>query len=240
MSALAATTVPGLSVVIPVLNDAQQLHALLDNLARVLPNAEIIVVDGGSSDLVREDVAAHVRWACTDASRGRQLRIGTEMARSEWLWLLHADSVISRELAREFVGFLNTPNGDWGRFDVAIEGLPVVSWFANKRSALTGICTGDQGIFVRRDVLRSIGGVPDQPLMEDIELSTRLKRRRTPVRLRGPIVTSPRRWEKRGVVLCILQMWRFRMRYWAGASPADLASDYYDLAPRTPPAGAKS
>ncbi len=228
---------PALSIVIPVLNDAPRLHALLGTLERLLPAAEIIVVDGGSHDLLRDELPGSVRWIRTEASRGKQLRRGAEMASAEWLWLVHADSVISERVVAELVGYLDKPGSRWGRFDVAIDQLPIVSWFANTRSALTGICTGDQGIFVSREALRSVGGVPDQPLMEDIELSRRLKRRGAPARLREPIVTSSRRWMNRGIAVCVLQMWWFRLRYWAGASPTALAADYYGAESASPPTG---
>ena len=98
----------------------------------------------------------------------------------------------------------------------------------NARSRMTGICTGDQGIFVRRDALDSIGGVPLQPLMEDVELSRRLKRRARPVCISIPLVTSARRWQCCGIVPTILLMWRLRLWYFLGAAPEALARIYYD------------
>jgi hypothetical protein len=97
----------------------------------------------------------------------------------------------------------------------------------NLRSCLTAICTGDQGMFVHRDLLAAVGGMPGQPLMEDIELSRRLKRVRRPRCRREVIGTSARRWLRRGVLRTILSMWRFRLRYWLGADPAQLAREYY-------------
>lgn len=237
MSGFVGSPAPVLSIVIPVLNDAPALRALLDSLARELPEAEMIVADGGSHDMERAEFPESVRWISTEASRGRQLNRGAQIASGQWLWLLHADSVISAQLVAQITSFINAPTHQWGRFDVAIERLPIVSWFANNRSALTGLCTGDQGIFVSKESLQSVGGIPDQPLMEDIELSKRLKRVGQPARLRGPITTSARRWRKYGVVRCVLQMWWFRLRYWAGSSPARLAAEYYGTASSPPGKG---
>ncbi len=104
--------------------------------------------------------------------------------------------------------------------------LRVVAWFMNKRSALTGICTGDQGIFVRRDGFEHLGGYAPIPLMEDIELSRRLKRFSRPARIRTPVVSSARRWEQGGILRTILLMWRLRLLYWLGVSPEWLARQY--------------
>jgi hypothetical protein len=118
----------------------------------------------------------------------------------------------------------------WGRFDVCIDGRPrmlrVVAALMNLRSRLSGIATGDQAIFVRRDVFEAVGGFPDQPLMEDIELSRRLLRVSRPACLRVRVRTSGRRWEQRGVWRTIVLMWRLRWAYWRGVPAERLAEAY--------------
>jgi len=115
----------------------------------------------------------------------------------------------------------------WGRFDVTIEGshplLPVVAAAMNLRSRLTGIATGDQAIFVRRDAFPGFAAIP---LMEDIAFSKVMKRRGRPVCLRSRVRTSGRRWEARGVLRTVLLMWRLRLAYALGADPARLAEKY--------------
>ena len=96
----------------------------------------------------------------------------------------------------------------------------------NLRSRLTGIATGDQAIFVRRDAFAAIGGFPDIALMEDVEISRRLKRIGRPLCLRARVSTSGRRWEKRGVLRTILMMWRLRLAFFLGAAPEKLARTY--------------
>jgi hypothetical protein len=118
----------------------------------------------------------------------------------------------------------------WGRFDVRLSGrhpaLRVVERMMGMRSRLTGIATGDQAIFVRRDLFARVGGFPDQPLMEDIELSKRLRKTSRPACLRQRVTTSGRRWEQRGVLRTIALMWALRGLYWIGFPPERLARLY--------------
>jgi hypothetical protein len=119
----------------------------------------------------------------------------------------------------------------WGRFDVRIDGrsrwLPVVAAMMNRRSRLSGIATGDQAIFMRREAFDAVGGFPEQPLMEDIEISQRLRRRAgAPACLREKVVTSGRRWDERGAWRTIVLMWRLRLGYWLGVSAERLAAAY--------------
>jgi rSAM/selenodomain-associated transferase 2 len=227
-----------LSIVIPVLNDAPALARLLACLSEMLrglstgvapASAEIIVVDGGSAD---EGCALAQRHGCVvvhgAANRGSQLQAGFARAQAEWIWFLHADSVPSAQALGWLVD-LREPC--WGRFDVRFSAdgllLKLVAMMMNWRSRRSGICTGDQGMFVHRSLLTRIGGVPPQSLMEDIELSRRLKREMAPVCPRLPVTTSSRRWEQRGTVRTIVSMWWFRLRYWLGADPEWLAERYY-------------
>jgi hypothetical protein len=118
----------------------------------------------------------------------------------------------------------------WGRFDVRLSGrhpaLRVVERMMNLRSRATGIATGDQAIFVRRDWFRRAGGFPQIPLMEDVALSKALRRSGPPLCLRDAVLTSSRRWEERGVLRTILLMWRLRAEYALGADPVRLAERY--------------
>ncbi len=219
----------GITAVIPVLDDAERLARLLKALEH-WEGLEIVVVDGGSYD-DPQAVCRRFGARCLASARGRggQLRLGAAAARGDWLWFLHADAEVTPELATPLVEAVG--NAGWGRFDVRLSGtspmLRVVAFLMNWRSRLTGICTGDQGIFVSRELLEAVGGVPDQPLMEDIELSRRLRRHARPRRVAARLGSSGRRWEEAGVWRTVFSMWWLRLRYFFGARPEDLYRRYY-------------
>jgi rSAM/selenodomain-associated transferase 2 len=220
-----------LSIIVPVLDEAVGVAATLDALAplRALGH-EVIVVDGGSTDgtaalcELRAD-----RVIAAPRGRARQMNAGAAIARGEVLLFLHADSQLPTGAVHLVQGAM-AHGAVWGRFDVRIDGgsvmFPVIARFMNWRSRFSGIATGDQAIFVRRDAFERVGAFPDQPLMEDIELSSRLRAIARPVCLRACVRTSGRRWESRGVWRTIVLMWRLRWRYWRGV-PADTLAKAY-------------
>jgi len=221
---------PGLSIVIPVRNDVAALSSLLAGLSPMLDEfVEVIVVDGMSTDGSDAVALDHgCRVLTSEPGRGRQLNTGCRFAQGEWLWLLHADSRVPPAA----LDFLRQPRAPgWGRFDVAFEpaapGQLLIAAFMNLRSRITGICTGDQGIFLHRRLAAAIHGVPEQPLMEDVELCRRLKRLGPPLSPRIRLTTSSRRWQQHGLLTTVLTMWGFRLRYWWGADPDVLAKAYY-------------
>jgi rSAM/selenodomain-associated transferase 2 len=228
-------TRPRLSIIIPVLNDAQPIERLLRILTSAAaptdPATEILVVDGGSQDGsggIASQLGARVLH--TRAGRGLQLNTGCRAAQGQCLWLLHADSQPSVAAVQ---WMRSHPGIDWGRFDVCFDDdsarLRLTAQMMNRRSRLTGICTGDQGIFVHRRLLALIGGIPEQPLMEDIELSRRLKRLCRPTCSPMMLQTSARRWQANGWGKTVWAMWRYRLRYWLGVPAERLAREYYPL-----------
>ena len=219
------------SVIVPVLNEADTLAESLARLRAALTDGdELIVVDGGSTDL-SIDIARKVADTVLTSDQGRsiQMNTGAVCARGVWLWFIHADTVLD---ARHRVALNGLPSTTrWGRFDVRLSQsrslFRVIAFMMNWRSRLTGIATGDQALFVRRDVFREQGGFPEQPLMEDIALSRILRTLARPACLRPPVITSSRRWENNGPWRTIWLMWSLRFRYWRGASPDALHRDYY-------------
>ena len=221
-----------LSIIIPCLNESQGIADALSALAPLRKRgAEVIVVDGGSRDGTAERARPHAD-AVISAPRGRasQMNAGAARARGEILLFLHADTLLPDAADALVVDGLKRTRRGWGRFDVAIDGrhplLKVVAFLMNWRSRLTGITTGDHAIFVTRSLFTAAGGYPEIALMEDIELSKRLKGYGPPLCLKHRLTTSGRRWEKRGVLRTILLMWRLRLAYWLGADPAKLAMQY--------------
>ena len=219
---------PDLSVIIPVHNDERALVRILERLDG--RSFEIIVVDGQSTDasLAVARQFGTITLSCAPG-RGQQLNLGFAHATGAWIWLLHADSEVP-DATLHFLETLPRQPG-WGRFDVHLVGssplLRPIGFLMNLRSRVTGICTGDQGMYVHRDLIEEIGGIPQQTLMEDIELSKRLKRHSPPRCQRLKLITSARRWENRGVLPTVLQMWWYRLAYWFGADPERLAKRYY-------------
>ena len=220
-----------ISIVMPVLNEAAGIVPTLAALAPLRARGvEVIVVDGGSSD---DTVALATPWADSvlvfPGGRARQMNAGAARATGEVLLFLHADTQLAPDADEMVLAALRAKTG-WGRFDVRIDGAPrmlrVVALLMNLRSRWSGIATGDQAIFMRRGLFDAVGGFPDQPLMEDVEISRRLRAVSRPVCLRAKVRTSGRRWESRGVWSTIFLMWRLRWRYWRGEPAAALAEAY--------------
>ena len=217
----------GISVVIPVLNDAPSLRRLIDDLRET--EIEIVVVDGGSDDDSVSVASGAGRVVAAPRGRGIQMAAGVPAANGEWLWFIHADTRLSQRVVAALVERLDKPR--WGFFSVRLDGgswpYRMIEWTMSWRSAASGIATGDQGIFVHRELLDAGGGVPRQPLLEDVELCRRQRRLAKPVVLWEPLLTSSRRWERYGIARTILAMWWLRFRYFAGADPKSLARRYY-------------
>lgn len=243
-----------LLIVLPTLNEGPRIVALLAKLEPARSaGAHVVLVDGGSRDDTCMLAAGLVdRLLTSSPGRGEQIALGIASSTREYIWMLHADSIITEQHYQAVVAAFDR-GAVWGRFNVVIEQhsspvgsvgwlcaatcWPAAAWRAsalrsiafmmNLRTRLTGIVTGDHGIFCRRSALQRVGGFPRQPLMEDIEVSRRLRAAGWPVALPITLGTSGRRWEKRGILRTVLLMWTYRLRYFLGATPASLAREYY-------------
>jgi rSAM/selenodomain-associated transferase 2 len=228
-----------LSIVVPVWREAETIESTLSGLQSLLSFGhesgdaephEIIVVDGGSDD----STARLARPLCdqvivSEPGRAVQMNAGAAAASGDILLFLHADTLLPASAIDRLAEFAASGCA-WGRFDVRLSGrrrlFRVIAWFMNQRSRLTGIATGDQAIFMRRSVFEELGGFVRMPLMEDVEMSSRLKRLSRPFCIADPVVTDSRRWQKHGPWRTVLLMWRIRWRYWRGESPEALAKLY--------------
>ena len=217
-----------LTVIVPTLNEAHGIRASLEALAPLRARGhEVIVADGGSADGTARLALGHCDRV-VHAPRGRalQMNAGAQAARGDALVFLHADTRLPAQADAAILAALESHL--WGRFDVKIDGdhalLKVVACAMSLRSRLTGIATGDQAIFVRRE---AFGGFPEIALMEDVAFCKAMKRRARPACLRETVLTSGRRWESRGVLRTIVLMWRLRLMFFLGARPDDLARIYY-------------
>jgi len=219
-----------IAVIVPTLNEET---VLADTLRRARqPGVEqIIVVDGGSTDATRS-IAGDLANFVFSAPRGRaaQMNAGATRATADILLFVHADTLLPDRFAQAVIGACAHPGVVGGRFDVNLEPSSLLLWLTgelmNRRSRLTGIATGDQAIFIRREIFERLGGYADIPLMEDINLSRRMKQAGSIACLHERVTTSARRWQKDGVLRTILTMWALRAAYFFGASPARLQRVY--------------
>jgi len=220
-----------LSIIVPALDEAGCIGASLARLQAARGRGhELIVVDGGSGDGTPEQCDGLVDQLLR-AGRGRaaQMNAGAVQAQGDTLLFLHADTLAPEDVDRLIATALGHAPG-WGRFDVRLSGaqplLRLVERLMNLRSRLSGISTGDQGLFVTRDWFETVGGFPDLPLMEDIVLSKRLKRRARPHCLKARLLTSSRRWETHGIARTVIKMWWLRAAFFLGVPASRLARQY--------------
>lgn len=243
------TAVPiTLSIVIPLLNEADNLPKLMGHLAHLNPAPyQVILVDGGSTDnsvaIAKELIESLIDsspsvisvqvidWQIIESAAGRalQMNAGAELATGDVLLFLHADTQLPNHAIADITSAVR--QAAWGRFDVRLDSsawmLKVVSQMINWRSRLSGIATGDQAIFIKKPLFKQLGGYPQQPLMEDIELCKRLKAIGKPACLRSKVITSARRWQQYGTWRTIGLMWHLRFDYWRGVSADNIKQRYY-------------
>lgn len=221
-----------LSVIIPALNEEKSLAATLKSAIAVEPH-EIIVVDGGSTDRTREICRGFgIEAFSSPRGRARQMNLGARHATGEVLLFLHADTRLPPSAACDIVRALSDSRIVGGRFDLSLDGehpmLKVVGAMINLRSRVGRSATGDQAIFVRREIFAALGGYPDVPLMEDVALARALKGCGAVACLRSRVVTSARRWEAEGLWRTIFKMWALKSLYLLGFSPFHLKRYYRD------------
>jgi rSAM/selenodomain-associated transferase 2 len=223
-----------ISIVIPALNEADTIESCLNPLQELrLAGMEVILVDGGSTDATIARAGDLVDVVISSSKgRARQMNAGFERSGGRVVLFLHSDTELPD--ARRMLGFVGALSAGfhWGFFNVELSGdywwCKAIARAMNWRSRLTGIASGDQAIFIERPVLHGLGGFPEQPLMEDVEMSKRLKR--TVGRGLDPALkvrTSSRRWRQNGVVKTVLLMWWIRLLYVVGISPRRLHRLYY-------------
>lgn len=229
---------PLVSVVMPCLNEQATLDQTLMSLAQFMKGVEfeVIAVDGGSIDATYSLLKGFEPFdisvlTSSVASRAAQMNLGAAIAKGDLLLFLHADTQLLGSAEDVFNEYLASRK-DWGffklDFDCSTPKFRFLAFMINHRSRLSGISTGDQCQFVKREVFEDLGGFPDQELMEDIELSKSLKSISAPfcVARAATVITSARRWQRHGFVKTIWLMWKLRFLYFVGASPSRLNSMY--------------
>ncbi len=222
-----------LSIIIPSLNEATRISRTLNTLQTLRKNGhEIILSDGGSTDdtIKRAENKVDI---CINSHPGRaaQMNAGARCASGDILCFLHADTLPPKNIDAIIIQALSQSSKQWGRFDVRLTGkqisFRVIERLMNLRSCISSIATGDQGIFVYRHIFIQLSGFADIPLMEDIELSKRLRKISSALCIhKNPLITSSRRWEENGIISTVLLMWQLRLRYFLGTPESVLARAY--------------
>ncbi len=240
MNDIANAIRPSIDIIMPVLDEVVDIGPHLSQLRQHPSLNAVIVVDGGSRDgtrevvqeLINDDAGAGrttVQLINAPCGRALQMNAGAAESHADVLLFLHADTRLPTgaiEQVREAI----CRGASWGRFDTRLDGehglFRAIEWFMNARSALTRVATGDQAIFVRRDVFHMLDGYAPIALMEDVELCSRLKWVGQPARIRASVIASTRRWRSGGIVRTVMLMWGLRLLYWFGVAPARLQRFY--------------
>jgi len=221
-----------ISIIIPVLNEEKFLEQNKDILkSYIAEKNEIVLIDGGS-----RDNSVHIanligcKTFVTKASRGYQLHLGALQSTNELLLFLHADTELPENALAIISEALIQNNKHWGCFEVCFSNskfiYQIIAWFMNKRSCLTGIVTGDQAMFAKRESYFASGGFPNFSIMEDIQISRQLKKIAPPVCLSEKVITSGRKWESQGAFKTIIKMWSLRFLFFLGVSTNKLVKLY--------------
>jgi len=222
------------SIIIPVLHERERINQLIEYLNRLDAgrDLEIIVVDGAQEkDTLKTIHSSHAIKISSEKSRAKQMNAGASIARGEILIFLHADTELPIHALRKIGSFIEQTEYVGGAFDLGIKSdkriFKVIGTLSSLRSRLNRVPFGDQAIFIRRDYFNKIGGYKEIPLMEDVELLRRIKKSGDRIRIfHDRVMTSPRRWEREGVIYCTLRNWTLQALYLSGVSPEKL-TDFY-------------
>lgn len=221
-----------ISVIIPALNEAENISKTLQSTRALLKNGhEVIVVDGGSDDDTCKIASGFTdKLISSQPGRAIQMNMGAQAASGEIYVFLHADTVLPEDAEQLIISAISTDQYSWGRFNIRLSGdhifFRIIEFFMNSRTRLTGIVTGDQTFCITRKLFDQVHGFPEIRLMEDIAISRKLKKFKYPELLNGTVITSSRRWEQNGILRTVLKMWWLRFNFMLGVDPVSLARQY--------------
>ena len=222
---------PEISIIIPALNEEDSIRETLDAL-RVFERAEIILVDGGSTDatrLIAESCDVKVLHT-PRRGRGAQLQFGGNFAKGDILWFLHADTIVSPDAVEQIKKALENPRVAGGNFTIRFDGERLAAKFLTRlypKLGKIGLIYGDSAIFARRTVYRKMGGFKAFPIFEDLDFIERLRKTGEIVTLSSVVTTSSRRFENKSFLLTFLRWTILQVLYWLGVSPDKLLKIYF-------------
>lgn len=224
---------PKLSIIIPCYNDGEALARLLKQLSEYeLKNSEIIVINSGQETLSELQASySHIQFFYSKAGRAKQMNKGAKLANGAFLIFLHADTILSDNFQYSLTDIVKTTTPSWGFFQLNLSNqhwpYRMITWCINKRSKLTSIGTGDQCLWISKELLGSDSPFPELPLMEDVAFCKKLRRLTKPTIQNSPVTASSRRWEENGIFKTILLMWLLRFSFFIGIPTKYLAKLYY-------------
>jgi len=222
-----------ISIIIPTINEANNLPLLLSDLSIIKKEGEIIVVDCGSEDKTIDIANIYGTKVCisTERNRGLQLDIGAKNSKGEWLIFLHADTRLTHDWFKKINSFLKGNKNSIYYFKFKINHKKIIyrvlEFMVNFRSKFFKKPYGDQGLIIHKSIYFKNNGFKKIPLMEDIDFFRRLNNKKKLKQLNLPIFTSSRKWEKTNIFIQALKNWNFRRRWLKGESTKSIYSEYY-------------
>ena len=222
-----------ISIIIPTINEANNLPLLLSDLSVMQKDGEILIVDCGSEDKTIDiaNIYGVKVYKSKEKNRGLQLNMGAKNSRGEWLIFLHADTRLTHDWFTKIKSVLEGDNNSIYYFKFKINNrnilFRVLEIFVNFRSQYLKQPYGDQGLIIHRSIYLKNNGFRKIPLMEDIDFFMRLNNKKDLKQLNLPIFTSSRKWEKTNIFLQAIKNWHFRRRWLKGESLKSIYSDYY-------------
>ncbi len=228
------------SIIVPVLHESERINGLIEYLTRLdfEKNIEIIVVDGDlERDTLRVIRSGRVIKISSEKGRAKQMNAGALVAKGEFLIFLHADTELPPQAFKKIHSLMGRREYVGGAFNLSIKSdrliFKVIGALASLRSRLSRMPFGDQAIFIRKEYFKRIGGYKDIAIMEDVELMRRIRKSGNKIRILGDrVMTSPRRWEKEGVIYCTARDWTLQTLYFLGFSADKLSKFYKSNDPR--------
>ena len=222
-----------ISIIIPTIDEANNLPLLLSDLSITKEEGEILIVDSGSEDKTIDiaNIYGAKVYISKEKNRGLQLDMGAKNSRGEWLIFLHADTRLTHGWFREINSFLNGNKNSIYYFKFKINHKKIIyrvlEILVNIRSKYFKQPYGDQGLIIHRTVYFKNNGFRNMPLMEDVDFLMRLNQKKDLKQLNFPIFISSRKWERTNIFLQAIKNWHFRRRWLKGESLKSIYSDYY-------------
>ncbi len=222
-----------ISIIIPTINEANNLPLLLSDLSSIQKEGEIIIVDCGSEDKTIDiaNIYGAKVFISKERNRGLQLDIGAKNSKGEWLIFLHADTRLTHDWFKKINSFLKANKNIIYYFEFKINHKKIIyrvlEILVNIRSKFFKQPYGDQGLIIHRTIYFKNNGFRNIPLMEDVDFLMRLNRKKDLKQLNFPIFISSRKWERTNIFLQAIKNWHFRRRWSKGESLKSIYSDYY-------------